>query len=54
MADTKVFCDGTFIRYHTLEFSEELMKCVNPYVLIDEVKTMTGYLPKRVIGSNKR
>ena len=54
ISDTGMFCEDTFVQYHVFEFTEESKKCVNPYALIDEVKTVTGYPPKRVSGNNKR
>ena len=54
ISDTGIFCEDTFVRYHVFEFTEESKKCVHPYALNDEVKTVTGYPPKRVSGNNKR
>ena len=54
ISDTDIFCDDTFVRYHVFEFTQESKKCANPYALINEVKTVTGYPPKPVSGDNKR
>ena len=49
-----MFGDKTFVRYFVVELTEEARKCVSPYALIDEVKTVTGSPPKRVFGNNRR
>ena len=54
ISDASIFCEDTFVRYHVFEFTEKSNYCVSPYALIDEVKSVTGYPPKRMSGINKR